>query len=120
MPILDSYLLREMLGPFIFAFSAFLLFWALNIFFLAADYIINQHAPFFLVLRFVVFRVPQAIPMAFPFACLFAALLAMGRVMGDNEVTAMRTAGISVARIAIAPLAFGFVMFLIAYAMNEW
>ena len=109
-----------MVGPFFFAFGAFLLFWALNIFFLAADYIINQHAPFFLVLRFVVFRIPQAIPMAFPFACLFAALLAMGRVMGDNEVTAMRTAGISVMRIALAPLLFGFVMFAIAYAMNEW
>jgi lipopolysaccharide export system permease protein len=120
LPILDSYLLREMMGPFFFAFGAFLLFWALNIFFLAADYIINQHAPFFLVLRFVVFRIPQAIPMAFPFGCLFAALLAMGRVMGDNEVTAMRTAGIPVMRIAISPLVFGAVMFLIAYAMNEW
>ena len=109
-----------MVGPFMFAFGAFLLFWALNIFFLAADYIINQHAPFFLVLRFVIFRVPQAIPMAFPFACLFAALLAMGRIMGDNEVTAMRTAGISVMRIALAPLFFGAVMFLVAYGMNEW
>lgn len=120
LPILDSYLLREMLGPFFFAFGAFLLFWALNIFFLAADYIINQHAPFFLVLRFVVFRIPQAIPMAFPFACLFAALLAMGRVMGDNEITAMRTAGISVMRIFVAPFFFGVTMFVIAYMMNEY
>jgi lipopolysaccharide export system permease protein len=120
LPILDSYLLQEMVGPFFFALGAFLLFWALNIFFLAADYIINQHAPFFLVLRFVVFRIPQATPMAFPFASLFAALLAMGRVMGDNEVTAMRTAGISVMRIALAPLLFGFGMFAIAYSVNEW
>ncbi|MGA8577021.1 MAG: LptF/LptG family permease [Candidatus Cybelea sp.] len=120
LPILDGYLLREMSVPFFFAFGAFLLFWALNIFFLAADYIINQHAPFFLVLRFVVFRIPQAIPMAFPFGCLFAGLLAMGRVMGDNEVTAMRTAGIPVMRIALSPLLFGIVMFAIAYVMNEW
>jgi lipopolysaccharide export system permease protein len=120
LPILDGYLLREMFSPFMFAFGAFLLFWALNIFFLAADYIINQHAPIFLVLRFVIFRIPQAIPMAFPFACLFAALLAMGRLMGDNEVTAMRTAGIPVTRIALAPLLFGVAMFLIAYGMNEW
>ncbi|MEO9169997.1 MAG: LptF/LptG family permease [Candidatus Baltobacteraceae bacterium] len=119
-PILDTYLVREMIGPFLFAFLAFLLFWGLNIFFLAADYIINQHAPFFLALRFVVFRIPQAIPMAFPFASLFAALLAMGRVMGDNEITAMRTAGITVWRIAVTPLAFGFLMFLIAYGMNEF
>jgi LPS export ABC transporter permease LptG len=119
-PILDRYLLAEMVGPFLFAFGAFLLFWALNIFFLAADYLVNQHAPFFLVLRFVVFRIPQAIPMAFPFACLFAALLAMGRVMGDNEVTAMRTSGIPVWRIALTPLLFGFAMFLFAYGMNEY
>src|SRR5215475_4343354 len=98
LPILDSYLLREMFGPFAFAFGAFLLFWAVNIFFLAADYIINQHAPLFLTLRFVLFRMPQAIPMAFPFAALFASLLAMGRLMGDNEIIAMRTAGISVVR----------------------
>ena len=120
LPILDGYLLREMVGPFMFAFGAFLLFWALNIFFLAADYIINQHAPFFLVLRFVIFRIPQAIPMAFPFGCLFAALLSIGRVMGDNEITAMRTAGIAVWRIAVAPLAFGVAMFAICYSTNEW
>ncbi len=120
LPILDGYLLREMVGPFTFAFSAFLLFWALNILVLAADYVVNQHAPFFLVLRFIIFRVPQAIPMAFPFACLFSALLAMGRLMGDNEVTAMRTAGVPVLRIALAPLLFGFAMFLLAYLMNEW
>jgi lipopolysaccharide export system permease protein len=120
MPILDSYLLSEMMGPFLFALGAFLLFWALNIFFLAADYIINQHAPFFLVLRFVIFRIPQATPMAFPFASLFAALLAMGRLMGDNEVTAMRTAGIPVIRIALSPLIFGTAMFLGAYGINEW
>jgi lipopolysaccharide export system permease protein len=118
--ILDGYLLREMLGPFAFALSAFLLFWALNIFFLAADYIINQHAPIFLTLRFVLFRMPQAIPMAFPFAALFASLLAMGRLMGDNEIIALRTAGIPVTRIALAPLFFGFLMFVVAYAMNEW
>ena len=51
---------------------------------------------------------------------LFAALLAMGRVMGDNEITAMRTSGIPVLRIALTPLLFGFAMFVIAYAMNEW
>lgn len=120
MPLLDVYLLNEMLGPFFFAFMAFLLFWGLNIFFLAVDYIINQHAPVFLILRFVLFRIPQAIPMAFPFACLFASLLAMARLMGDNEITAMRTSGIPVWRIALTPLLFGFVMFLIAYSMNEY
>jgi lipopolysaccharide export system permease protein len=120
LPILDAYLLREMVGPFLFAFAAYLIFWALNIFFIAADYIINYHAPIFLTLRFVLFRVPQAVPMAFPFACLFAALLAMGRLMGDNEVTAMRTSGVPLWRFAFTPLVFGAVMFGVAYFTNEY
>ncbi|HTU69179.1 MAG TPA: LptF/LptG family permease [Candidatus Baltobacteraceae bacterium] len=118
-PILDRYLLREMLLPFFAGLFAYLIFWALNIFFVAADYIINQHAPFFLVLRFVLYRVPQATPMAFPFGVLLAGLLAMGRLMGDNEITAMRTSGVPVWRIALTPLLFGFVMFGLSYAINE-
>jgi LPS export ABC transporter permease LptG len=119
-PILDRYLLLEMVGPFVFALSGFMLFELLNSFFAAADYIINQHAPFFLVLRFVLFRVPATLSMAFPFACLFAGLLAMARVMGDNEVIAMRTSGIPLWRIALTPLLFGFAMFIVAYATDEW
>jgi lipopolysaccharide export system permease protein len=120
LPILDVYVLGEMIGPFLFFFAAFFLFWALNIFFLAADYIINQHAPIVLVAKFVIFRMPQAIPMAFPFASLLAALLAMGRLMADSEITAMRTSGIPILRIARAPLIFGVVMFVVAWTMNEY
>ena len=118
-PILDRYLLRGMVVPFSAGLFVYFIFWALNIFFVAADYIINQHAPFFLVLRFVVFRMPQATPMAFPFAALLAALLAMGRLASDNEITAMRTSGIPVWRIALTPLLFGAAMFVVSYAINE-
>jgi LPS export ABC transporter permease LptG len=120
LPILDVYVMLEMVGPFLFFFSAFFLFWALNIFFLAADYIVNQHAPLLLVAKFVVFRMPQAIPMAFPFASLLAALLAMSRLMADSEITAMRTSGIPILRIARAPLLFGVAMFVIAWTSNEF
>jgi len=120
LPILDSYLLREFVAPFLFMFFAFYIFWALNIFFVAADYEINHHAPFFLVLRFVLFRVPQATPMAFPFATLFAGLFAMSRLAGDNEVTAMRTSGVPLWRFALTPVLFSVAMFGICYLMNEY
>jgi lipopolysaccharide export system permease protein len=119
MPILDAYILRELVPPFFFAFSAYLLFWFVNIFFLAADYIINAHAPIFLVLRFLLFRVPQSTPLAFPFACLFASLLAFGRLAGDNELNAMRTSGVRFVRICLTPLCFGVAAFLVSYYVNE-
>ena len=119
LPILDSYVLRELVAPFCFAFGAFLLFWFINIFFLAADYIINAHAPFFLLLRFLIFRIPQSTPYAFPFATLFASLLGFGRLAADNEIAAMRTSGIRFVRIAAAPLIAGFCVFLLSYYIND-
>ncbi len=119
LPILDSYLVKELAGPFAFALGAFLLFWFINIFFLAADYIINAHASPFLVLRFLLFRIPQATPYAFPFSCLFATLLAVGRLEADNEITAMRTSGVAFLRIARMPLILGIMMFAFSYYVNE-
>ncbi len=117
--ILDSYLLRELVPPFALAFGGYLLFWFVNIFFLAADYIINAHAPIFLVLRFLVFRIPQSTPLAFPFACLLASLLSFGRLAQDNEINALRTSGIRFIRICRMPLLFGLAMFGVSYFINE-
>jgi lipopolysaccharide export system permease protein len=117
--ILDRYVLREIFGPFLFALGAFLLFWFVNIFFLAADYIINAHAPFFLLLRFLIFRIPQSTPYAFPFSCLFATLLGFGRLQADNELTALRTSGVRFSRIALTPVIAGFGMFVLSYFIND-
>ncbi len=119
LPLLDAYILRELVAPFAFAFGTYLLFWFVNIFFVAADYIINAHAPVFLVLRFLLFRVPQSTPFAFPFACLFASLLGFGRLAQDNEINALRTSGVSFLRICRTPLLFGLAMFGLSYYVNE-
>jgi LPS export ABC transporter permease LptG len=119
LPILDAYIARELAGPFAFGLGAVYVFWFANIFVLAADYLINKGAPPFLILRFLVARMPQATPMAFPFACLFGALLAFGRLAADNEISALRTSGISFLRICRTPLLFGVIMFLVAFGVNE-
>jgi LPS export ABC transporter permease LptG len=119
LPILDAYIIRELAGPFAFGLGAVYVFWFANIFVLAADYLINKGAPAFLILRFLVARMPQATPMAFPFACLFGALLAFGRLAADNEITSIRTSGVSFMRICRTPLLLGIGMFLISFGVNE-
>jgi lipopolysaccharide export system permease protein len=119
LPILDAYVLREMTGPFAFALAAFFLFWFANIFVLAADYLVNKGAPVFLVLRFLMFRVPQATPLAFPFACLFGTLLGFGRLAADNEINAMRTSGVPFRRIIRLPIVFGVAVAAASFLINE-
>jgi LPS export ABC transporter permease LptG len=119
LPILDAYIMRELAGPFAFGLGAVYVFWFANIFVLAADYLINKGAPVFLILRFLVARMPQATPMAFPFACLFGALLAFGRLAADNEISALRTSGVPFLRICRTPLLLGLGMFVVSFAVNE-
>jgi len=119
LPILDAYIVRELAGPFAFGLGAVYVFWFANIFVLAADYLINKGAPVFLILRFLIARMPQATPMAFPFACLFGALLGFGRLAADNEISALRTSGVSFIRICRMPLVLGFAMFLVSFGVNE-
>jgi lipopolysaccharide export system permease protein len=119
LPILDAYILRELAGPFVFGLGAVYVFWFANIFVLAADYLINKGAPAFLILRFLIARVPQATPMAFPFACLFGTLLAFGRLAADNEIAAMRTSGVSFLRICRTPIVVGLAMWLVSFGVNE-
>lgn len=116
---MDAYMFREFIWPFLGAFAAFLFLWGINIFFLSLDLLINAHAPPLLVLRFVIFRIPQSIPYAFPFATLFATLFAIGRLAGDGEINALRTAGISLWRICLTPFICGIAAFLMAYTVNE-
>lgn len=117
--ILDAYILKEVAAPFGFALAAFFLFWFANIFVLAADYLVNKGAPVFLVLRFLLFRVPQATPFAFPFACLFGTLLGFGRLAADNEINALRTSGVPFLRIIRLPLVAGIAVGIGSFLINE-
>src|SRR5580704_10451424 len=98
--ILDRYLIAEMLSPFALSLAIITLLLLINQLFLAADYVINKGAPALLVMRYLVL----------PFASLCAVLLGFGRLAGDNEVTAMRTSGISVHRIALPCYVLGLVL----------
>jgi LPS export ABC transporter permease LptG len=81
--------------------------------------LVNKGAPVFLVLRFLLFRVPQATPFAFPFACLFGTLLGFGRLAADNEINALRTSGVPFLRIIRLPLVAGIAVGIGSFLINE-
>src|SRR5579864_3651071 len=118
--ILDRYLLREIMAPFGFAVAAFTLFLLINTFFLAAEYVINKAVPFVYVMRYIVLQVPSFVYLILPFSTLFGVLQGFGRLAGDNELTAMRTSGVALLRIARPALILGVALTLIAFLTNEY
>jgi lipopolysaccharide export system permease protein len=71
-------------------------------------------------LALLVLRVPYFVTFSLPFATLFAVLLAFGRLSDGNEITAMRTSGWSLARVAAPVLLTGVAIMLLSLALGEW
>lgn len=117
--ILDRYVVKEMLGPFAFGFVAITLFMTVNMLYLAADFIFGKGIPVNLTLRWLVLQLPALMYLILPFSTLCGVMLGFGRLAGDHELTAMRTSGVPLHRIALPGYAVGAVMFALAFLINE-
>jgi lipopolysaccharide export system permease protein len=68
--------------------------------------------------RLVALLLPFAISYALPMGILTGVLLTLGRLSADSEITAMRAAGISVARVARPVLVLGALCTVVAFYVN--
>lgn len=71
-------------------------------------------------LRYVMLQLPSTGLQFLPVAALLGALLAMGQLARDSEITAMRAAGLSIARLAGSVAMAGAMLSLLALLAGEW
>lgn len=117
-PILDLYIFKEILSPFLVALSFFtMIFMAVAIQKMIGLFI-GKGIDFFKLLDYLGYILGNTLPMTIPMACLMSGIMAAGRLSGDSEITAMRSAGISFPRIYFNFLFFGFLMTLLVGYLN--
>jgi lipopolysaccharide export system permease protein len=117
--ILDRYIVKEMMGPFAFGFIAITLFMTVNMLYLAADFIFGKGIPVNLTLRWLVLNLPALMYLILPFSTLCGVMLGFGRLAGDHELSALRTSGVPLHRIALPGYVVGALMFALAFTINE-
>src|SRR5574341_701593 len=117
--LLDRYLWRQLRDLFLFGTGVFTMLLLVNHLFLLARLVLQQGAALTIALQLLIYRLPYFLAFSFPMAMLLAALLAMGRLSDGQEITAMRTSGISLARIAISVMAAGVLVSILTLAVNE-
>ncbi len=117
--LLDRYLWRQLRDSFLFGTGVFTLLLLVNHLFLLARLVLQQGAALSVALQLLIYRLPYFLAFSFPMAMLLAALLAMGRLSDGQEITAMRTSGISLARIAISVTAAGVLVSVLTLVVNE-
>jgi len=63
------------------------------------DLMINKGISFFAIAKLIIFLLPSLLMFTIPIALLVSTLIALGRFSADNEITALKTSGVSLMQI---------------------
>jgi lipopolysaccharide export system permease protein len=118
--LLDKYVLKELLYPFIFGVASFSsIFIASSLLFKIVQYITTYGAPISTVGRLFLYSLPEIVNYTFPMAVLLASLMAFGKLSGNSEIVAMKSGGVSYYRIVAPVIVVGFVVSIFSVIWAE-
>ena len=115
MKITSKYILREHVGPLVFALSALTSLLLLNYVAKKFGDLVGKGLPVKAIIEFFALSVPFTVAMTLPMAILVATLHAFSRLASENEITAYKASGVSMHRL-VAPVlvaALGFTLFMV-------
>lgn len=97
--IINRYIFKEI--AFLFVILLFVLTFVLLMgkILQIMDLIVNKGVSFFAIAKLIIFLFPSLLMFTIPIALLVSILIAMGRFSADNEITALKTSGVSLMQI---------------------
>lgn len=101
MTILDRYIVREMVVPFLLGLAIFTSILLIVRILKLVELVVNRGVPLAQMLRIFSYILPAFLEVTVPMALLLAILVAFGRLSSDSEIIAMRAAGISLYRLLV-------------------
>jgi lipopolysaccharide export system permease protein len=117
--ILDRYLIRAFLRIFFMSIGWITALFAVVEFFDRVGTFIDAGASIGTVVRYFLFKIPLSISRVIGFATLFSTLFCLGLLARTQEITAMRSSGLTVQRISLPLLLLSFLICLLTFVWNE-
>jgi lipopolysaccharide export system permease protein len=117
--IADRYIVQELFAPFLLCVGAFVVILAGDILYTLAEFIASRQVGVGTVVELLIYKLPAILVITFPVSTLVGGLLGLGRLAKDREIQAMRLGGISLVRIFMPVLAFGLLMTVATFIINE-
>jgi lipopolysaccharide export system permease protein len=105
MKILDRYTLKSFLGPFILTFSIVLFILVMQFLWLYIDELVGKGLSIGVIFEFMAWGSATLLPLVLPLATLLASIMTLGGMGENNELLAIKSAGISLSRVLL-PLIF--------------
>lgn len=120
LPLLDRWLVGELIGPLLFGIGSFT---AVSVSVGAVFELVRRIAesglPLDVAAQVLVLQVPGFVVLSFPMSTLMSTLLTYGKLSSNSELTALRSVGVPTWRMVIPAMALALLMTLITFSFNE-
>ena len=118
MILLDRYILRSFLVPFLLCFFGFLAIWLVFDLQSNTSEFLEAHVSWRWVAGYYLFQVPQFMMICLPVGLLLALLFCLSKMSRSNEIIAMLTAGQSLVRVLLPLIGAGLFLTGVCVALN--
>src|SRR5687767_5894616 len=105
MRIIDRYVIREVLWPFVIGLAVFTFILIIPFLIERAEMFISKGVSLWVVAQVMATLLPAALALTIPMSLLLGLLVAFGRLSADREFVAMQACGVSLVRL-LRPVGF--------------
>jgi lipopolysaccharide export system permease protein len=117
--IAHSYILRAHFIPFIFSVITLMGIFLLQFMMKFADRLVGKGLDTWILIKLVVFNLSWMLVLVVPMATLVATLMAYGNFSQNNEITILKSSGVSLYRMMAAPFAASIVLAVLLFLFND-
>jgi lipopolysaccharide export system permease protein len=119
MKIISRYIIKEHIPPFIFSLAVLMFIFLMQFMLKYITKIFGKGLSIITIIELVFYNLAWMFALAVPMAVLIATLMSFGRLSGDNEITILKSSGISIYRIISPALFFGATITLVMIFFND-
>ncbi len=119
MKIIHKYVLREHVGPLVFALSALTSLMLLNYVAKQLGNLVGKGLSWNVIAEFFMLSVPFTVAMTLPMAILVSVLYAFSRLASENEITALKANGVSIATLIVPALIGSIFLTVVMVVFND-
>ena len=119
MKLIDKYLLRNLMVPLGYCLGAFAMIYIIFDLFDNMSDFIDAKTPLLSVVKFYALLMPSVVIFIAPVSLFLAVLYSLSHLTKNNELTAMRSCGVSLLRLMMPMIAVGLIASLVVGVINE-
>jgi|APTNR8051073442_1049403.scaffolds.fasta_scaffold07831_2 lipopolysaccharide export system permease protein len=119
MKIINLYILRSHIGPFLFGFSTVVFIFLMQFIINSLDKLLGKGIETSVIVHAIILNIPWMVVLAAPMGILFATLMAFGAMSANYEIAIIKSSGTSLYSMMKPAIGLGFVMSLTLFWFND-